>query len=210
VLAPHPDDEALGAGGLIQQAVAAGAEVRVIFGTDGDNNPWPQRWIEWRWKIDAGCRKRLGEMRRVEALRSLDVLGVPGHCVDFLAFPDAGVLRLWNQRNPAMTGAMTAIFQAHPPDVLVVPSVFDRHPDHRGMYHYAQAALDRCGLKPVQYSYLIHPGWLGGDFGSVALHLTPAQRRAKLQAILCHETQTALSRGRFSSYAQPVELFVGQ
>ena len=44
VLAPHPDDESLGTGGLIQQALAAGAEVRVIFVTDGDNNPWPQRF----------------------------------------------------------------------------------------------------------------------------------------------------------------------
>nr|MBP6330775.1 PIG-L family deacetylase [Dokdonella sp.] len=38
VLAPHPDDEVLATGGLIQQALAAGAALRVIVATDGDNN----------------------------------------------------------------------------------------------------------------------------------------------------------------------------
>jgi len=38
VVAPHPDDEVLGAGGLIQQAVAAGAEVRIVYLTNGDHN----------------------------------------------------------------------------------------------------------------------------------------------------------------------------
>ena len=67
VFAPHPDDEALGCGGLIQQAVELGAEVRVIFQTDGDNNPWPQRYVEQRWTIDASCRQRWGARRRLEA-----------------------------------------------------------------------------------------------------------------------------------------------
>jgi len=31
IIAPHPDDEVLACGGLIQQAVAVGADVRVIF-----------------------------------------------------------------------------------------------------------------------------------------------------------------------------------
>ena len=53
ILAPHPDDESLGTGGLIQQALAAGAALRVLFITDGDNNPWPQRFIERRWFINA-------------------------------------------------------------------------------------------------------------------------------------------------------------
>jgi N-acetyl-1-D-myo-inositol-2-amino-2-deoxy-alpha-D-glucopyranoside deacetylase len=45
ILAPHPDDESIATGGLIQVARGVGAAVRVIVLTDGDNNPWPQRWI---------------------------------------------------------------------------------------------------------------------------------------------------------------------
>ena len=35
VIAPHPDDEALGAGGILQSAKAANAEVRVVYLTNG-------------------------------------------------------------------------------------------------------------------------------------------------------------------------------
>src|SRR5262250_1622088 len=40
VLAPHPDDELVGCGGMIQRALAAGAAVRVVFLTYGDGNEW--------------------------------------------------------------------------------------------------------------------------------------------------------------------------
>ena len=36
VIAPHPDDETIGAGGLIQRVHAGGGEVRVVLITAGD------------------------------------------------------------------------------------------------------------------------------------------------------------------------------
>ena len=39
MIAPHPDDEALATGGLLQRAQAKGAQVYVAFLTDGENNP---------------------------------------------------------------------------------------------------------------------------------------------------------------------------
>ena len=51
VIAPHPDDETLGCGLLLQQVLAAGGEVRIILMTDGDNNPWPQRCLERRHRL---------------------------------------------------------------------------------------------------------------------------------------------------------------
>src|SRR5882672_4081150 len=39
VFAPHPDDEVICAGGLIQQAVAAKKSVRIVFVTSGDAYP---------------------------------------------------------------------------------------------------------------------------------------------------------------------------
>src|SRR5262249_9852030 len=40
VFAPHPDDDVLACGGLLQRAAAALAAVGVVFVTDGENNPW--------------------------------------------------------------------------------------------------------------------------------------------------------------------------
>jgi len=208
VLAPHPDDESLGVGGLIQQAVAAGAEVRVIFATDGDNNPWPQRWMERRWRIDGECRRRWGERRRAEALRALEQLGLPGSQAEFFGFPDAGILPLWRRRDIALLERFTRAFAAWPPDALILPSREDRHPDHKGVFHFAREALTKVCQCPAQLSYLIHPGWLAAEPSGCLLHLTPGQQAAKLKAILCHETQTSLSRGRFSSYASSEEVFI--
>ena len=46
LIAPHPDDEALACSVILQKAVRAGAAIRVVYVTDGDDNPWPQRALE--------------------------------------------------------------------------------------------------------------------------------------------------------------------
>src|SRR5262245_44158967 len=40
VLAPHPDDEVLGAGGVLHEAVSRKLPVHVVFLTNGDSNEW--------------------------------------------------------------------------------------------------------------------------------------------------------------------------
>src|ERR1035437_4372289 len=67
LIAPHPDDESLACGTTLQAAVRAGAAVRVIYVTDGDNNPWPQRFMERKWRIRQADRLRWGQLRRREA-----------------------------------------------------------------------------------------------------------------------------------------------
>src|SRR5690606_18281549 len=94
ILAVHPDDETLGCGGLIQQAIAAGASVHVAFITNGDNNPWPQRYVENTWKISSMDRKRWGHRRQAEALDALAVLGVKKSNAIFLGLPDQGMTSL--------------------------------------------------------------------------------------------------------------------
>src|SRR5262245_9081213 len=84
VLAPHPDDETLATGGLLQRAIGVGGAVRVVFVTDGENNPWPQRALERRWSIGTGGRARWGARRRAETLAALGRLRVPPSSAVFL------------------------------------------------------------------------------------------------------------------------------
>src|SRR5437588_12893351 len=88
LVAPHPDDEALACSVLLQRAVRAGAAVRVVYATDGDDNPWPQRVLERKWRLNATDRRRWGRLRRTEALAALRVLGVNGFAARFLGLPD--------------------------------------------------------------------------------------------------------------------------
>ena len=207
VLAPHPDDESLAAGGLIQHAVTAGMEVRVIFATDGDNNPWPQRWVERRWFIDADCRRRWGAMRRAEGKRAIKVLGLAEEHSTFFGIPDTELLPRWRKRDAVTLKAFVDEFKTNPPDILITPSSQDGHPDHCGMFFFAQEALAQTGLAPAQFTYLIHRRWFHPHATGVSVKLTPQQQATKLEAILCHETQIKLSRGRFISYATPEEIF---
>jgi LmbE family N-acetylglucosaminyl deacetylase len=207
VLAPHPDDESLAAGGLIQHAVAAGADVRVVFATDGDNNPWPQRWVERRWFIDADCRRRWGALRRAEGKKAIKVLGLTDENAVFFGFPDTELLPRWRRQDADTLQAFVNEFTASPPDILITPSSQDAHPDHLGMFHLAQEALNRAGLTPAQFTYLIHRRWFHPHATGESIKLTAEEQATKLAAILCHETQIKLSRGRFSSYASPEEIF---
>ena len=87
VFAPHPDDESLACGALIQRALSAGASVHVVIATNGDANPWPQRLVERRWHLDRASVDRWGAMRMGEARAALQALGVGDDHVQFLDGP---------------------------------------------------------------------------------------------------------------------------
>jgi LmbE family N-acetylglucosaminyl deacetylase len=208
VFAPHPDDEALGCGGLIQHAVALGAQVRVVFQTDGDNNPWPQRYVEQRWRIDADCRQRWGARRRLEAGRSVQTLGLPADAAAFFGLPDQGLTRLWQEHDAYALGLHVAELETFRPTLLVVPSQDDNHPDHVGSYGLIQEAMKRARMNLPQWAYLIHRRWFCPEASGITLDLTLRQKARKLAAIECHETQLFLSSARFCGYARDSEIFI--
>lgn len=211
ILAPHPDDESLGTGGLIQIAIARGAEVHVIFVTDGDNNPWPQRFVERRWFIDAPERARWGARRRLEGQKALALLSDNKGTSESLGLPDAGVLALWESKMPGPGPAFEKLFRTWQPNIVVVPSEIDRHPDHQATHEYGLEVIRQTNLHCLVYSYCIHRPWsqkmLRRHLASDALNLTPLEQKNKLAAIHCHETQMALSSQRFSKFASPLERY---
>lgn len=95
VLAPHPDDESLGCGGVLQRAAARGIPVEVAFLTNGDSNGWS--FLAWRLHpvLEPSAARKMGEIRRQEALAAAAVLGVPAARLTFLGYPDAATLNLW-------------------------------------------------------------------------------------------------------------------
>jgi len=60
LFAPHPDDEALACGVILQQAVRPGAAIRIVYVTDGDDNPWPYQALErLGHRTDHTCQQEL-------------------------------------------------------------------------------------------------------------------------------------------------------
>ncbi|MCX7599503.1 MAG: PIG-L family deacetylase, partial [Armatimonadetes bacterium] len=95
VVAPHPDDEVLGCGGLIQQAIEAGARVDVALVTNGDGSELSLIFGERDLPLGPDAYVKLGRMRQKETLAALGLLGVPENHVHFLGYPNNGLLALW-------------------------------------------------------------------------------------------------------------------
>ena len=206
VVAPHPDDEAIATGGALQVARSAGAACRVLVITDGDNNPWPQRWIEKRWHIGGPERARWGAQRRQEALAALEVLGVRTDDARCFGFPDLGLTDLLMAGDGRLDARVAEQLDEFAPTRLFLPALADRHPDHSALHVLLRLALLR---RPAPWPRLLTFGVHGAMPGasSFVLELTPAQQDAKRAAIMRHETQMRLSRRRFVAYARRQEPF---
>jgi LmbE family N-acetylglucosaminyl deacetylase len=222
LFAPHPDDESLACSILLQRAVRAGAAVRVVYVTDGDDNPWPQRVLERKWRLNGTDRRRWGRLRRTEALAALRVLGVNGSAARFLALPDQKLtVMLMSDSDLATAGRgprsfpscqsaleqLAAMIADWRPTDLLVPSISDTHPDHSALAVMLRLVLSESFSDPratgqtAAWSYVVHGR--SPAFFDRAEKICQSHREAetKLRAIRCHKTQLKLSRKRFLGYA---------
>lgn len=202
IIAPHPDDEAVAAGGLIQQTLAGGGTVRVAFLTDGERNPWPQRAMLRKWRITAADRAAWAALRRREAVASLVALGAGEADAAFLGFPDSTLGVMAAAGDVRATEALTAIASAFDPTLIVSPSALDLHADHRAGALFAHRAAAET---PIM-TYIVHGAAPEGRLTAL-LPLTDEQLARKREAILCHASQLILSRKRLLSHARPGEAF---
>ena len=114
VLAPHPDDESLGCGGLVALASRGGVEVTVVFATDGED------------MLIAESGGDLATRRREQGTRACEVLGAKAV---FLGFPDGRLAETTSE----LAAALTRVIADIRPDVVVLPWFGDANRDHRAL-----------------------------------------------------------------------------
>jgi LmbE family N-acetylglucosaminyl deacetylase len=205
VLAPHPDDETLGAGGLLQRVRAAGAAAHVALLTDGENNPWPQRWLERRWRLGATDRARWAGRRRDECGAALRELGLdPGRDLTAFGWEDGHLTAGFCGGPEPFLSRLRALLARVGPSDVVLPAADDRHPDHNLCPVLLALALDGTGLQPRRHAYRVH-GRSRGD--SLRITLDAVELERKQAALACHASQMALSRGRFAMLAGAIECY---
>jgi len=204
VFAPHPDDETLATGELIQLAIASGADVRVVFATDGDNNPWPQRWVEKRWHLGTAERARWGNRRRSEAIAALAKLGVPAESVRFLGWPDLGLTEML-ERGDVAINVLAGEIGTFAPTHVAMPSLRDRHPDHGALRVIAELAIGRTRSTCVRLGYVVHGRTAAG--ADWLLPRDSKRQQKKREALLAHTSQTSLSERRLLRWASEQESF---
>src|SRR6478609_4717441 len=156
VVAPHPDDESLGTGGLLQQIFVQKIPVRILFATNGENNPCAQRYWEQRWHIGQAEQVRWGQRRREEALNAIRSLGGPPECAKFLDLPDLGTTKLLMQ-GEELLNLMVKEVRDWEPTLVLLPAMLDAHPDHSALAVAFSIALELAGAPGTRsWEYLVH------------------------------------------------------
>ncbi|MDD5491914.1 MAG: PIG-L family deacetylase [bacterium] len=171
ILAPHPDDESIGTGGVIQKALASHAALKVALFTNGDHNEWSFIIYEKRLTVRKKEFIYMGELRRQESLAALNSLGVKRDQIVFLGYPDFGTLAIftkyWQTKTPyrdlltridhvpyndsfspnsAYIGEnilkdLEAVISDFKPTKIFVSHPVDFNRDHQALYLFTQIAL---------------------------------------------------------------------
>jgi LmbE family N-acetylglucosaminyl deacetylase len=144
VVAPHPDDEVLGTGGLLLQLARRGVRIDVVAVTDGEgSHPHSPTF---------GPADIVG-LRVAELAEAYDVLGLgvgPGEVTRHrLGLPDGAV----TAHRHAVTTALRDLLAGWAPSGLwcVAPWEHDGHPDHDAAGLAARQAAAACGVRLVPY-----------------------------------------------------------
>ena len=208
VVAPHPDDESIATGELIQQVRASGGDVQILLLTNGDNNPWPQRWVERRLRIGVDERRRWGERRRGEVERALRQLGVDPAALHPLGWPDMGITTLLCENFDQGVSTMTTYLDRCRPNLLAIPALGDHHPDHGAAHVLARLAVAQWQAgAPELLAYLVH-GREEEVTGRVKLDSSVGLHANKMAALACHQSQMTLSGKRMRRLAGRPERYL--
>jgi LmbE family N-acetylglucosaminyl deacetylase/SAM-dependent methyltransferase len=196
VVAAHPDDETLGAGGLISECSLQGIPVQTVIVTDGAASHTTSTSAE---------KEALVATREREARAALQILA-PESAVTFLNFPDGGV----RERSEQLYDALATLVENAPgTTVLVAPWRGDGHRDHRVVGEACASLAAARDIRLMEYPiWMWH--WSTPDnavtpwsaFDSLALR--PQSVAAKRRAIAEYSSQTSASAADAEGGGEPV------
>lgn len=171
VVAAHPDDETIAAGGLIRRVAAAGGDVRVVILTSGDAFYAGLKAIEAATRPTPDDFREYGEQREHETAAAMQMLGVAADHITFLGFPDEGLCLLASKyltaraayespyteritppddeqivrgvryRGIDLRRELERVVIAYEPTLVAIPHPEDEHPDHCAAHIFAREAV---------------------------------------------------------------------
>jgi len=194
---PHNDDCAIAVGGVVQKLLRHGWEITYVYLTDGRHGCEaiaPEKLVEVRKKEAAEERRLLGIGRFFE-------LGVEDGTAEKLN----GVQRKW------VNEQLESILADTKPDLVLLPSKADMHPDHRATHDLVLAVVDKVQSRPLVLKYFV---WLVPDFyrkpadvaDQVLMVGVDHEMPGKMAAIRAHQSQ--VSRGSFDSMVQVLNAYL--
>ena len=204
----HPDDAEYGAGATLARWADAGTRITMVVVTDGSKGTW-----------DPGRKAQdLAAERRAEQERAAEILGAVS--VEHLGHVDGELEYTMDLREE-----LSRLIRLHRPDVVLTHDPWERyqlHPDHRvtgyAVVDAVVAARDPLfypeqGLDPHRPGSILL--WAADEPDHVE-PATPAAVARKVQALLCHTSQSettmadaAASDGQRRVFAERIESRLG-
>jgi LmbE family N-acetylglucosaminyl deacetylase len=179
ILAPHPDDESLGCGGLIAACCQRGRPPFVVILTDGAaSHPGSREYPP----------DRLRALRAQEARRAVARLGLAPDNLAFFNYPDTAL-----PTGPEVSARVARLAQEQACTVMLAPWLHDPHCDHE-----AAAIVARDAARLAQCRLLSYPvwGWLLPPDQQIPVNAVagyklpiPAHLQTKQSAVAAHASQ---------------------
>ena len=186
VVAPHPDDESLGCGGLIAEASRQGLPGKVVIVSDGaGSHP----------KSKTYPPDRLTSLREEEAKQAAAVLGLKPEDMLFLRLPDRFVPHEGKEAERAICAIVDCVREIGAGS-LFVSWRHDPHCDHQASYEIARQVQDRVGgvrlFEYVVWGHTLPPSAAVGPFrGGFKIRVDDEALEKKRHAIAAHRSQTS-------------------
>lgn len=196
----HPDDAEFGAGGTLFRWTTGGARATLVIATDGSMGSWDP-------SLDSAA---LVADRRREQDCAAAILGVGA--VEWLGQPDGEL-----QHTPALRKTIAALIKTHRPDIILTHDPWQRyqlHPDHRaaGMLAVdAVVAAREPRFYPDHKLEAHRPSALLLWSADEPDHAEPVDQTAfdaKVEALLCHASQSETTMGGASTSRDARSRFV--
>ena len=138
ILAPHPDDETLGCGGVIALHAAQGDSVTVIIATDGGSGDPEGRYGDADFL----------ELRQAESRNAAEILGVTS--LQFWGYPDGKLAEASD-----LVDRISEAIRTIQPALVYYPSIKDVHPDHWALAVAVNRAREQYRGEVAAYAYEI-------------------------------------------------------
>lgn len=178
VVAAHPDDETLGAGGLVAYLHALGRRVDVVVATRGERS---------HPRSTTHPASRLADVREAELRNAVEALA-PHAALDVLGLPDGALA----EHEDALLEALVRTIGDGRDALVVAPWREDGHPDHEAAGRAAATAAHRCGARLLEYPVWFWHWGTPADapwHAAVRVDLDEPARAAKRAAIDHHRSQ---------------------
>lgn len=172
IIAPHPDDEVIGCGGLIKRLLDKGKEVHVIILSGGERS-------------HNGCcqvsKENIITERKALALKAAHTMGVPIENLHLLDYPDGGV-----EYDHKTTEKLKKLIDQIQPNTILIPHREEGWSDHlKAGFIIKTLTENKTSISIYEYCvwFWYYNSWKIDWKNAYILQMSSSEHKIKKQAI---------------------------